>query len=162
MNENNTKTSGVKFLALLLVLGGIVGFGIAVLLAPNALALGPLAAVQTFVLFGSVFSCSVWQGINLWRGKPNAIKWAKILFAAQIPAFSFSGIAYEFYTLLSFSLQLGQVQSPTAFNLGSSLSVANVGQGQPNFVGVNVIAIAATAYLFIRFRPNKTLKHDAP
>lgn len=47
-------------------------------------------------LYLVIFGWCVWTGVDLWQGKPQGYKWAKVLFAAQIPVITFPGFTYHF------------------------------------------------------------------
>jgi hypothetical protein len=100
----------VKLISLLLALGGAAGIVIGLSTELTQLVQSwpwPSAMTALMGLFVVVFGLSTWVGIDLWRGKPRAYRWAKILLIAQIPQVSVPGFAYHFYTglvlLLSYS-----------------------------------------------------------
>lgn len=145
------KTSaGVRVLAVFLIVGGLVGIGLAiwmVVLGMNQ----PLFAVFA-VFIAALFAFACWQGLQLWKGTPGGYRWAKVLFAAQIPALSVGGLTYGFYTLLGASLRLGTGVSKFDFNIGSAFNLMHSPESQPTYVGVNVVALLAFAYLMLQSR----------
>ena len=84
-----------------LIAGAILG-----ILASVSLAIGfthqhrPYPSIVPVVSI-AVFAWGMLKGIDLWRGKPAGYRWARILFALQIPAFSVAGFSYEFSTGVS-------------------------------------------------------------
>ena len=92
-----------KLVAVLLVVGGIVGVMLSLWAEERFLSLSMdnrmLAATMGFYAF--IFGASTWTGIDLWRKKPSAFTLAQVLLVAQIPTVGFPGFAYYFYTGLT-------------------------------------------------------------
>lgn len=141
---------GVRILAVLLILGGIIGIGLSIWMAILGMEQPAFAIVA--IVFAAVFTFTTWQGVKLWQNRPEAYKWSKILFAAQVPAFSVGGITYGFFTLVGFNVQLGAGVELFDFSAGSALNVLYSPEAPPTFVGVNLIAAAACAYLHFSTR----------
>jgi hypothetical protein len=95
----------------------------------------------------AVFGWCVFQGVQLWRGKPSAYKWAKILFAMQIPGFCVSRLTYEFSTGISARIMLGNSNRRFGADIGSSLNFLISPEPLGWMLGINLVAIAALAYL---------------
>ncbi|MBA3562928.1 MAG: hypothetical protein H0W33_02750 [Gammaproteobacteria bacterium] len=74
--------AGVRILSVLLIAGGIIGIGLSIWMAVLGMQ-QPVFAVFA-VVFAAIFAFATWQGVKLWKGKPEGYKWAKVLFAAQI------------------------------------------------------------------------------
>lgn len=153
--------AGVRILAVLLIAGGIIGIGLSIWMAILGMQ-QPVLAVFA-VVFAAAFAFTAWQGVKLWKGTAGGYKWAKILFAAQIPSLSLGGLSYGFYTLLGFNIQAGSGVDVFDFNVGSALNIMYSPEAQPAYVGVNLIGLAAFAYLHLRTRtgamrrlPNET------
>ena len=114
-----------KLVALLLVVGGIAGVMLSLWAEGRFLSVSAdnrmLAALMG--LYAFIFGSSTWIGIELWRKKPSAFKWAQVLLVAQIPTVGFPGFAYYFYTgltlYLSFSTRPDAVTG-FEFQLGSA------------------------------------------
>lgn len=141
---------GVRILAFMLIAGGIIGIGLSIWMAVLGMQ-QPVFAVSA-VVFAAAFAFTTWQGVKLWKGTSGGYKWAKILFAAQIPSLSAGGLSYGFYTLLGFNVQIGSGVEALDFNLGSALNVMYSPEAQPAYVGVNLVALVAFAYLHLRTR----------
>ena len=152
-DKKNVVGKDIRFIAFLLIAGGIVGVGIAVWLGLQTSSQQPAFAFYALVS-AAIFVWSSWKGISLWKGKPDGYKWAKILFAAQIPALTLPNFSYEFYTGLSFRLMFGQVDSNVGFNLGSSINFYVSPEIQGTVFGINLIAIIVLVYLFKVSRSN--------
>lgn len=146
--SDQTKSVGkdIRLIAILLIVGGIFGIGLAVWLGLQASSQQPAFAFYGLV-FGAVFAWSAWKGISLWKGRPDGYKWAKILFAAQIPILSLPYFAYEFYTGLSLRLIFGQVNSNIGFGLGSSIEFYVSPEIRNTVFGINLIALIVFVYL---------------
>jgi len=144
-----------KLLALMLMVGGVVGIALALLFIVNQPI--TLSVVVFGVIFVLVFGWSALKGLDLWKEKPAGYKWGKILFAAQVPLINFSGFSYWFYTGLNawFMVRWGDIQSPgfaqlgVYFNLGSALNFYIGNQTHVFALAANPVAIAALAYLLV-------------
>ena len=143
----------IKLIALLLAIGGIVGVGICgwtcVKLAFYQSQ--PIFSLATglLVVFAIIFALCTWTGVDLWRGKPRAYKWARVLFALQIPAITIPGFAYQFYTgmLLLAYWNHGEGKLGADFELASSFTFTISSRIEDSIVGINLIALAAFIYL---------------
>src|SRR5215831_20894665 len=90
---------GVRVIAFVLIAGGLFGLIVTLAAYVNVFLNSGLHVTSLGVFFGLsllAFGWSVWTGIDLWRGRPQAYTWAKVLFAAQVPAIMFPGFAYRF------------------------------------------------------------------
>lgn len=152
---------GAKLIALMLIIGGVVGIVVFIRLILEMLAQRSLLGL--FDMLGVViFGGSAFAGFDLWRGKPAGYRWAKILFAAQIPIIIVSGFQYWFYTGLNawLMIQGGTVNGVSihtvgvGFYLGSSLSIWFGGPGTGYALGVNPIAIGILIFLSTLEPPN--------
>jgi hypothetical protein len=92
---------GVRLIAVLLIAGGILGVVGAVAVTSAFIRdQRPYRAVPAIASM-AVFGWGAIKGIDLWRGRPQGYRWAKILFAFQILTFSVAGLSYEFSTGIS-------------------------------------------------------------
>jgi hypothetical protein len=93
----------------------------------------------------------------------KAYKWAKIIFAAQIPVFTFPGFYFSgFYTGLVLHLMLSR-ESPTLgfyFGLQSSMRFVISDHIQNVLVGVNLVAIFVLIYLSHATAPDRARSSD--
>jgi hypothetical protein len=142
-----------KLIALLLVIGGIAGVGVCgwtcVKLAfYQSQPIFSLAA-GLMAVFAIIFALCVWTGIDLWRGRPRAYKWAQVLLALQIPAITIPGFAYQFYTgmLLLAYWNHGEGNLGADFELASSITFKISSGIEDSIFGVNLIALAALIVL---------------
>lgn len=141
------RDGGVLFFAFCLIAGGLVGVGVSLFLGysfiPQHWIYGILAAA-----FLALFIWSMLVGIRLWRGDPRGDRWAKILYAFQIPVLTVPGLSYEYYTGLSFKALLGQTDSNVAFNFGAGAELYLDTGITGVVVGANFFALAAFLYLW--------------
>ncbi|HEY1525471.1 MAG TPA: hypothetical protein VGH51_04465 [Candidatus Angelobacter sp.] len=137
-----------KLVSLLLIVGGIAGVAIALwselqFLQTQAAANRAAALMDAFAL---IFGACTWTGVELWRKKPAAYRWAQILLIAQIPNISFAGFAYYFYTGFTLYLSLNTMPSVLMgfqFELGSAMKIAISSEIEGFTFGLNLAAIAA-------------------
>jgi hypothetical protein len=90
---NNKPAGGVRFFALLLIGGGLAGVGLGLWGDVQTIQSTGFHASLSLILMGAfilLFGWSTWVGMALWRGTSQGYKWAKVLFAAQIPLFTVS------------------------------------------------------------------------
>ncbi len=150
MADSEKPTIGTRFLALLLTGGGIAGIGVFIWLATKS---QMHASLLVFLgLFVLLFAWCSWKGVDLWRGKRSGYRWAKILFAAQIPVVTLPGFHYEFYTGLNLALMFGDGGGNLPLNLGSSISLYFSPQVVGTAYGINLIALSALVYLLLFVR----------
>lgn len=96
-----------KTIAFFLGAGGALGVLISVLMAIHLAHEQQTQRVISNIISALLFTWCVPTGIELWRGTPRGFKWAKILFAIQVPVFGAGRFVYEFSTLLSFRIMAG-------------------------------------------------------
>jgi hypothetical protein len=161
MNQTSPN-AGERTLALLLMVGGVLGVGISIFTAPPFLRMhwiyGVLIAGALFV-----FVWSALTGYRLWRGQVRGWKWATILFALQIPILTVPGFSYEYYTGIALQIMGGHVDKTFTLSLGSNANLYLDTRIVDLRYGVNVFAIGATIFLLLR-RPIYSLhrRRDAP
>jgi hypothetical protein len=147
------KNFAVRGLAALLCIGGAIGIGISIYFAIRGFQSHWIYLVM-FSLFTSVYVWAIITGIRLWRGDPRGMKWAKILFATQIPVFTFPGITYEWYTGLSMTLMRGHVEHTLSFDMGSGFNFYLDTRITDVAYGVNIVALVALVILYtVHFNP---------
>lgn len=143
---------GVRLLAPLLVVGGGIGICTFILVALKS-ALQDWRILLMITIGIGVFALSTIVGVRLWRGG-GAVIWAKVLFASQIPIFTFHGLTYEHFTGIVATLLHGPGGTNFSFRLGATLTVEFDPDSQRFIVGANLIAAAALVLLFVWARPN--------
>jgi len=149
-----------KLLALMLCLGGLVGIGICLWTYIQIFAQAGMKFSSTAALFGVfivIFGWSAWVGVELWQDKPQAYKWAKILFLLQIPTISVPHFAYQFYTALMLGLEFNRDNDKIGldFQIASSIDFRIARDIDNIILGVNLIAVAALVYLVTVTRTTK-------
>jgi hypothetical protein len=144
-------SAGDRLLALMLMLGGVVGIGLSVFMGVKYLQVHWLYSILV-AAFLLLFAWSALAGFRLWRGERRGWKWATILFAMQIPILTVPGLSYEYYTGMSFKVAGGHVDKPVTFALGSNANFYLDTRITDLVYGVNLFALAATCYLITRRR----------
>jgi ABC-type xylose transport system permease subunit len=83
--------TGVKLIALLLIIGGILGAAVGFWSELQFLRQVPARLTALKGLFVMLFGWCAWTGFDLWKDKPKAFTSAKIIFLAQIVNFTVPG-----------------------------------------------------------------------
>lgn len=148
---NNKNMIGVRFFALLLLIGGVLGIGLSIYMGYTFVQQHWIYLVLVFGFF-ALFAWSALTGVRLWRDQPRGWKWAKILYAAQIPILTVPGFDYEYYTGIAIKLIGGETDSFFNLGLGASATLYLDTRITGLVYGVNVFALIALAYLLTRSR----------
>src|SRR5262249_29241456 len=138
---------GTRLISLLLIAGGALGIVSAIFLIQGlAQHDQPYGAIVPAISI-AIFGWCIFQGVQLWRGKPSGYKWARIVFAMQIPGFCVSRLTYEFSTGISARIMFGNSNRQFGADIGSSLNLLISPEPQGWMLGINLVAVAALAYL---------------
>lgn len=141
---------GVKLVASLLMFGGIFGVVVGLYQEWQLLTTVGVRLAALTGLFVLLLGSCVWVGFELWHGEPWAFKWAKIIFAAQVPIFSVSGFAFDgFFTGLRVYLAISE-RPPNlrfGFNLSSGIHFVLGPQVDYWLFGINLVAVIALIHL---------------
>jgi hypothetical protein len=148
VNKGKKRELNRRLVSLLLIIGGAAGVAIALWSELKFLQMHAAGnrAAAFMGAFAVVFGACAWTGVELWREKPWAFKWAQILLLAQIPSISFPGFAYFFYTGFTLYLSLNTMPSVLVglhFELGSAIKLALSSETDGFAFGLNLVAIAA-------------------
>lgn len=151
-------STGMKLVALLLMVGGVVGIGVGVWLDIKLLMSSQISAfsVTTAIIgvFILLYGWAVWTGIDLWKGRRRALTFAQILFGMQIPVLTIPGFSYEFHTGLTVLITiLSGLRLNFNFNIGSSFSFYISSQVHGVAIGINLVALLVLIYLIRISRP---------
>lgn len=143
---STTTPIGVKVLAALLFLGGLVGVCISVYLGMRVTS-GNLGYAVLAIALLALFAFSALTGVRLWRGEARGWKWATILYASQIPILTVAGFGFEWFVGIAIRLVGGAVDSNIGFDVGADAQF-NLGasHGGASY-GINIFALVAFAYL---------------
>jgi hypothetical protein len=148
----NTKY-GAMVIAVLLVLGSLLGILSLVMmhfhLAQQHQSLPAISSVISVALF----AWGIVTGVALWRSTPRGFKWAKILFALQVPVFHVARLTYAFSNGISFRVMVGTTNHYIGGDIGSSLSFALSPESLGFMFGINIVAVLALLYLIGASRP---------
>src|SRR5215471_11851193 len=134
---------GSRLISLLLIAGGILGILAAVFLIQGLVQHDQPGRAIVPAISIAVFGWCIFQGVQLWRGKPSGYHWAKILFALQIPGFCVSRLTYEFSTGISARVMFGNSSRQFGADIGSSLNLLISPEPQGWMLGINLVAVAA-------------------
>lgn len=150
-------STSMRLVALLLIVGGVVGIGVGVwldirLLTNSRISLfsGTTAIIGVFIL---LYGWAVWTGLDLWKGRRRALKFAQILFAMQIPLLTVPGFSYEFH--IGLTVLIAILSGPHLnlnFNLGSSFAFYISSQVHGVVIGINLVALVVLVYLIRKSR----------
>lgn len=145
----------VQVLAGLLIAGGLLGVGLGIYMGFR-FAREHWLYLVLIVAFAGVFVWTALTGVRLWRGDARGWKWAKILYAAQIPIITVPGFSYEYYVGAAIKVLGGRVNDHLAFALGATGNFYLDTRITGLVYGVNLVALAAFIYLLTRSKPAST------
>lgn len=148
---------GARFVSFLMIAGAMLGILSSVFLAPRLAQEHRPYRVAVAVVSVAVFAWAAVKGIDLWRGKPGGYRWAKVLFALQIPAVSVARFSYEFSTGMSARVMFGHSNRRFGADIGSSLNLLISPEPQGWMLGINIVAVIVVVYLFMASRSNTRL-----
>lgn len=163
MNDSGSisESKGTKAISLLLILGGALGVALAVAFDVGLLTnsgtsfFSPSVAITgAFIV---IYGWCIWTGVDLWRGRRQALTWARILFAIQVPSIMVPGFSYEFHT--GFMLRIvagGGLRFGFNFHLGSAFTFYFSPSIHGMALGVNIVAVIVLIYLVRASRPART------
>ena len=145
-------TKPMRIVALLLILGGALGVGLTIWLDVNLLMSSQIrifsSATAIAGVFILIFGWCVWTGVDLWRGRRQALKLAMILFAIQIPVITVPGFSYGLQVGLLVRLAIlrgGEFSGGFEFGSGFNFYISSDVQGFA--LGVNLVALFVLIYL---------------
>jgi hypothetical protein len=146
-NQNSVVRVGARFVAFLLVAGGLLGILASAQMIVHFVHEQRLDRLLVAALSVPVFAWSAVKGVDLWRGRPKGYWWAKLLFALQIPAVCVSRLTYEFSTGMSARVLFGHSNRRFGADIGSSLNVLISPEPLGWMLGINFLAVFVLLYL---------------
>jgi len=155
-NDKLQPTIGVRIVAVLMMVGGIVGVIGAIRLVLYWAARDESLPFVVHCCSIPLFAWTAFVGWNLWRGQTRFLRWAAILFGLQVIVFGVGGFAYEFSTGLSARIAVGGFMVPMpppshnlsiGANFGSSLNLNLTRDDSRWMVGINVVALIIWLYV---------------
>jgi len=167
-NTESRPRMGVRIVALVMMIGGIVGVFGAIRLA------GYFAKQQEFsriVVPGCsmlLFAWTVRVGVGVWQAKAQFLRWAEVLFALQVVVFNVGGYAYELYTGISAKVMVGGFLEPmpapshtlaAGAKFGSTFDLNLAREDSRWLIGINLVALIIWIYLL---RRSKLDRADPP
>src|SRR5260370_32478493 len=145
MKRDNSRKGNVKYgariIAVFLVLGGLLGILNLVMMHLHLAHLHQSLPVISSVVSVALFAWGILTGIVLWRATPRGFKWAKILFALQVPVFHVVRLTYEFSTGFSFRVMIGNTNRYIGGDIGSSLNFDVSPKSLGFMFGINIVAV---------------------
>ena len=160
MKTGNSRKGNVKYgariIAVFLVVGGLLGIISLVMMHFHLAQQHQSLPVISSVMSVALFAWSILTGVALWQGTPRGFKWAKILFALQVPVFHVARLTYEFSTCFSFRVMIGNTNRYIGGDIGSSLNFDVSPQSLGFMFGINIVAVIALLYLIRASRPAST------
>lgn len=131
-------TKWMKFIAIVEMVGGIVGILLGIGLAVKFF---EMPASLNGLLLMILFSCPFCAGLFLWKKHRLGYPLTVIVQALQIPVFSSACFSYLFSSGLFFAITIGAMGLNFEFNIiGSKFNIA-VNQNDPFSIGINFIPI---------------------
>jgi hypothetical protein len=147
---------GVRVVAVVMILGGIVGVVSAVRVMNYYARLPDFSQLVVPCCSMLLFAWTAIVGRGLWLGKARFIRWAMVLFGMQGIVLGIGGYAYEFSTGLSVRIlvegSMMAVPTPSrtlsvGANLGSSFNLHLTREHARWMVGINLVALIILSYL---------------
>lgn len=138
---------GARIIAFFLLAGGLLGLLGSALSAGHSFQQHRVVAEISGILSTALFAWCIPIGTALWRTTPNGFKWAKLLFAIQVPVFSIARFSYEFSTFFSFRVMVGNTTRHIGGNIGSSSNLNWLPQSSGFLFGINIAAVLILLYL---------------
>jgi hypothetical protein len=145
-----------RVISLFLILGGLLGLLGTYFLVVHVLRQYQDIRVISTTASAVLFAASILSGIELWKGRPRGFKFAKILFALQIPVFTLARFTYEFSTFFSLRVMIGNTNHTIGGNIGSSSNIYLLPQSAGFMAGINLVAVVARYCLYVISRPVKS------
>lgn len=151
LKTENDKDGKMKYgkgiIGFLLVAGGLLGILGSVQMGLHSAQQHESLRVISAIIGIALFVWGILAGVELWRARPRGFKWAKILFALQVPTFSAAHFVYEFSTLFSLRVMIGNTNHYIGGNIGSSCNIYLLPQSLGFMLGINIVAVAVFLYL---------------
>lgn len=144
--RKNTKY-GARIIAFFLLAGGLLGLMGALLAVYHCAQQQRVVAVLSGIVSTFLFGWCILAGAALWRTTPSGFKWAKLLFAIQVPVFSVARLSYEFSTFFSLRVMIGNTTHYIGGNIGSSSNLNLLPQAPGFLFGINIVAVLIFLYL---------------
>jgi hypothetical protein len=154
---------GARIIAFFLLAGGLLGMLGSAMTAYHSVQQHRALAGVSGMLSTALFAWCIPSGAALWRTTPKGFKWAKLLFAMQVPVFSIARFSYEFSTFFSFRLMIGNTTRHIGGDIGSSSNLNLLPQSLGFLFGINIAAVLILLYLIRSSRAlNARDHHPAP
>jgi hypothetical protein len=138
---------GTRIVASFLLVGGILGLVGSILGLYHSIQLRQVSAGISGVLSIVLFAWCIPTGLAVWRAKARGLKWAKLLFAIQVPVFTIERFSFEFSTFFSLRVMIGNTTHHIGGDIGSSSNLNLLPQPLGFLFGINIVAVLVLLYL---------------
>ena len=138
---------GARIVASFLLAGGLLGLLGSLLAVYHSAQRHQFLTGISGILSTALFAWCVPTSIALWRTRFDGFKWAKLLFAIQVPVFSIGRFSYEFSTFFSFRVMIGNTARHIGGDIGSSSNLRVLPESLGFLFGINVVAVLILSYL---------------
>ena len=160
--RNKAKSSYVsKIIGVVLILGGLLGIAASVPAVIHFAHRHQVMRMLSAIVGIALFAWSIPTGVGVWRESARELKWAKILFALQVPVFSIGRLVYEYSNFLSLRIMVGNTSRNFGGDIGSSSDFYQLPHSPGFILGINVFACIALLYLIGRSRQRKGFAFDS-
>jgi hypothetical protein len=139
-----------KVIGVVLILGGLLGIaasGAAVMQFAHQHQMGRMISSSLAIV---LFAWGIPTGVGVWRESPRELKWAKIIFALQVPVFSIGRLVYQYSNFLSVRIMVGNTSHNFGGDVGSSSDLYVLPHSPGFMFGVNLFALIVLMYLIAR------------
>lgn len=149
MEQRKISSVGLKIISSFLIVGGVIGIALSIFGTAFIFSKSVLYALHSIFIFGGVAFFALCQGVKIWQGKPESLKWGAILFAMQIFSFAYAGVSYTFHTLFKLALVINSSGATISTRFGTDFNAYFESQ-ELNYIGINIFAIFAFIYIVIK------------
>ncbi len=140
-----------RVFAMAMVGGGIVGAGMFAFAVHDGLHDAGWTSWMFWLMWMALFAWAAVAGAGLWSGTQRGFRWAKLVFACQLPIVSLPGYKYIWFTGASIAPTFDFTPQNTTFSLALRAGAegqAFVGAGlTTTSIGVNLFALAGLVFL---------------
>jgi len=136
-----------KIIGAVLILGGLLGIASSIPMVLHFAHQNQIARMISTLLIIVLFAWGIPTGIGVWRESPRQLKWAKVIFALQIPVFSIGRLVYQYSNLFSVRLMVGNTTHNLGADIGSSGNLDLLPHSPGFMFGINLFAAIVLAYL---------------
>jgi hypothetical protein len=146
--SHTAKSNAVsKVVGAVLILGGLLGIASSIPMVLHFAHQDQIAQMISTLVIAALFVWGIPTGIGVWRESPRELKWARVIFALQIPVFSIGRLVYQYSNLFSIRLMVGNTTHNLGADIGSSGNLDLLPHSPGFMFGINLFAVIVLAYL---------------